>query len=327
MATADELLGTIADVTDDFLVVDLDTRIISIPASIKILGVESDDDVKHLRFKVPRNYGVYDLSTFSIQVNFKNAKGEGDFYLINDLAVSDDSTITFTWIVDRHAFERNGEVEFSLCMKKFDSEGVVEKELNTAIATLPVLKGLETTKAVVENNASAFDSVLFRLYAVEAATGNSSNGYYTVVSVNETDEGIELTIFGSDGTSVATIRHGIDGQDAYTPIRGVDYWTEEDKSYIQNECLASISPRSTIVTLAASAWSDNLQTVNLDGDISDSIIVISPSTEKSNRELYGECGVWCIEKGANYLKFECETVPDTDLQVNVGIFRTIQLSE
>lgn len=327
MATADELLGTIADVTDDFLVVDLDTRIISIPASIKILGVESDDDVKHLRFKVPRKYGEYDLSTFSIQVNFKNAKGEGDFYLVNDLAVSDDSIITFTWIVDRHAFERYGEVEFSLCMKKFDGEGVVEKELNTAIATLPVLKGLETTKAVVENNASAFDSVLFRLYAVEAATGNSSNGYYTVISVNETDEGAEVSIFGSDGTSVATIRHGKDGQDGYTPIRGVDYWTEEDKSDIKNECFASMSPRPEIVTLAASAWSDNLQTVNLDGDISDSIIVISPSTEKSNRELYGECGVCCIEEGANYLKFECETVPDTDLQVNVGIFRTIQLSE
>lgn len=326
MATADELLGMISDVTEEFLVVDLDTRIISIPASIKILGVESDDDVKHLRFKVPRNYGEYDLSTFSIQVNFENANGEGDFYLINDLAISDDNTITFTWIVDRPAFKRHGEVDFSLCMKKFDEEGVVVKELNTAIATLPVLEGLETVKAVVENNPSAFDSVLFRLYAVEAATGNSQNGYYTIASVNETDDGIEVSIFGSDGTRVATIRHGQDGQDGqdgYTPIKGVDYWTDEDKLAIRNDYLIRLAPISTSVTLVASSWSDNLQTVSVDGIASDSIILVAPALDKINRELYSESGVYCTEQDGTTLTFECETVPTGDILVNIGIFRTV----
>ena len=326
MATADELLGTISDVTDNFLVVDLDTRIISIPASIKILGVESDDDVKHLRFKVPRNYGEYDLSTFSIQVNFKNAKGSGDFYLVNDLDVTDDGNMTFTWIVDRHAFERYGEVDFSLCLKKFDEEGVITKELNTAIATLPVLKGLETTKAVVESNASAFDSVLFRLYAIEAATGNSTNGYYTIVSVNETDEGAELSIFGADGTTVATIRHGKDGVDGHSPVRGVDYWTDEDKAEIKSY-VDTWAPKPVSVVLAAASWDDETftQTVTVDGVDTDNMVIVAPGVDKANQVLYGECAIRCIEQGTNYLKFECESIPGTDLSVNVGIFYKAQL--
>lgn len=323
MATAEELLGTITDVTDEFLTVNLDTRIIVIPASIKILGVESDDDVKRIRFKLPRNYGEFDLSTFSIQVNFENADGEGDFYLINDLDVSDDGTMTFTWLVDRTAFKRHGDVDFSLCMKKFDAEGVVVKEFNTAIASLPVLKGLETTKAVVENNVSAFDSVLFRLYAVEAATGNSTNGYYTVASVNETDEGVEISIIGSDGVSVATIKHGQDGQDGRTPVKGIDYWTDEDKNAIRNDYLIRLAPISVSVTLFANSWNDNLQTVTVEGVTSDSIVLVAPALDKSNRKTYSEAGVYCTAQDGTTLTFECETIPDADVMVDIGVFRTV----
>ena len=323
MATAEELLGAIADVTDEFLVVDLDTRIIAIPTSVKILGVESDDDVKKLRFKVPKNYGEFDLSTFSIQVNYENAKGEGDLYVINDLEVSDDGTMTFTWQVDRHAFKRHGEVTFSLCMKKFDDGGVVVKELNTTTATLPVLKGLETAEAVIENNPSAFDSVLFRLYAVEAATGNSTNGYYTIASVNETDDGVEVSIVGSDGTSVATIRHGEAG---HTPVRGVDYWTEEDKTEVKVESkiyINSLAPKSAVVTLSASAWTDNQQTVTVNGITSDSIVMVAPSPSKENREKYSVYGIYCITQSEDSLTFECQEAPEEDMLVNVGIFYTV----
>ena len=327
MATADELLGMISDVTDEFLDVNLDTRIISIPTSIKLLGVESDDDVKHLRFRVPRNYGEFDLSTFSIQVNFENANGEGDFYLINDLAVQDDGTMSFTWLVDRHAFKRSGDVDFSLCMKKFDESGVVVKELNTAVATLPVLKGLETTKAVVEGNPSAFDSIMFRLYAVEAATGNSTNGYYTIASVIETDDGIELSIVGSDGASVATIRHGKDGEDGYCPVKGVDYWTEEDKTEIKTY-IDTWAPRPETATLLASEWDTNTksQTVSVIGVTTDNIVFVEPDHDLANTEQYNYSVVRCIEQGTNYLKFECSVIPESDLIVNVGVFYSTDTS-
>lgn len=330
MATAEELLGTIADVTDEFLVVNLDTRIIAIPASIKILGVESDDDVKRIKFKVPRQYGEFDLSTFSIQVNFENANGEGDCYVIDDLEVMDDGIMTFTWLVDRSAFKRHGEVDFSLCMKKFDDEGVVVKELNTAIAVLPVLKGLETMEAVVENNPSAFDTLLFRLYAVEAATGNSTNGYYTIASVNETDDGVEISIFGSDGISVATLK---DGQPGYTPVRGVDYWTEEDLITAKSEvntyaeaCVAAWAPVSSTIKLTAGGWSNNKQSVTVVGVTSDSVIVASPEPSYNNHYTYLSCGVRCVSQTIDKITFECAEVPAMDLNVNIISYYTPELS-
>jgi hypothetical protein len=322
MATAEELLGTISEGADEILVVDLNTRIISIPATLKVLGVESDDDVKRLQFKVPRYCGEFDLSTFEVRINFQNARGGGDLYPVDDLNVTDDKFITFSWLVNRTAFAAAGDVKFNICMKLFDDEGVVVKEFNTTPATLPVLKGLETEAAVVDNNPSAFDIVLHRLYAVEAATGNSQNGYYTIATVNETDEGVEIEVVGSDGTHVATVKNGLDG---YNPVKGTDYWTEEDKVEMQTmarEYVNRWSPKSIPVTLAASSWNpvNNTIKVAVDNVTPDNIVVIAASPADNNRILYGTHGVRCIAQGEDYLGFECQTVPTSDIVVNVGVF-------
>ena len=324
MATAEELLGRISETGDEILVVDLNTRIISIPATLTILGVESDDDVKRVRFKVPRYCGEFDLSTFDIRINFENARGRGDVYPTEDDTVTDDGNyITFSWLVDRTAFVSAGNVKFSICMKLFDDLGVVIKEFNTTPATLPVLKGLETEEAVVENNPSAFDVVLHRLYAVEAATGNSQNGYYTIASVNETDEGVEITLVGSDGTHVATVKNGTDGDDGYTPVKGTDYWTEEDKSEMSaaaKDYVKTWAPRTPSITLTASGWTDYQQTVEVAGVTSDNIVFVAPDPAADNYREYGDRRVRCIGQADGSLTFECATVPTTDLVVNVAVY-------
>ena len=67
MATAEELLSGVATV-DKTLVISNDLRTISIPSSVPNLGVESDDDVLRLNFKMPLYIGDIDLSTFSIRM-------------------------------------------------------------------------------------------------------------------------------------------------------------------------------------------------------------------------------------------------------------------
>lgn len=201
MATADELLSATSETTEEILAVDLINRVIVIPATLRILGVESDDDVRRLHFSIPRyyDYGEVDLSEFKIQINFENARGEGDFWPVDDIVVNNDDTLTFSWLVDRSAFKYAGNVTFSLCMKKYDTEGIVVKELNTTTSQLPVLKGLETSKEVVENNPSAFDAVLFRLYAVEEAI-DLSQRYYTPVVTQPSDGVIQFDFAPSEST-------------------------------------------------------------------------------------------------------------------------------
>ena len=100
MATADEILAGAVEVAsegatqDKVLRIDNELRTISIPSTVKLLGVESDDDVNRIEFEMPRHYGEFDLSTFSVRVNYMNANGDGDIYKVIDL-VADEKKMTF----------------------------------------------------------------------------------------------------------------------------------------------------------------------------------------------------------------------------------------
>lgn len=75
MATAAELLADVVEV-DRTLVIDNSFRVIRIPSTVPNLGVEYDDDVLRLDFKMPRYVSDTDLSTFPIRVNYINAQGD-----------------------------------------------------------------------------------------------------------------------------------------------------------------------------------------------------------------------------------------------------------
>ena len=139
MPTAMDLLSNW--VCDDILSVDLESRRIIIPDTVENLGVESDDSVRVLHFQVPRQYCEVDLSEFSIRINFKNTSGAGGSYDISNPTIESD-TIKFDWIVERPVTVKRGNVVFNVCFREI-IDGVVEREFNTAIASLPVLEGLQ----------------------------------------------------------------------------------------------------------------------------------------------------------------------------------------
>lgn len=152
MATAAELLAARASgmtTGDNTLVIDNDLRTIQIPSSITNLGVENDDDVLRLHFRMPRYLGIIDLSTFTVRINYLNAKGESDVYIVDDLSIVGDS-LAFSWLVGPTATKYKGNTKFNVCMRIVDADAYVQKEYNTTIATLPVLEGLECEESVIE---------------------------------------------------------------------------------------------------------------------------------------------------------------------------------
>ena len=146
MVTAEELLAP--ESCDDILTVDLESRNIIIPKTVSVLGVESDDETRILHFRIPRHHCTVDLSEFSIRVNYRNARGEPDMYIVTESQVEDD-TICFDWIVGRHAYTKKGNVIFNICLKD-EFEGEVRREFNTTVASLPVLEGLETGDILIQ---------------------------------------------------------------------------------------------------------------------------------------------------------------------------------
>ena len=178
MATADEILNAMQDGTElqaeegELLIIDNDLRTITIPPEITNIGVVSDDDVKRLHFRMPRQYGEFDLSEFDIRINYLAANNTGDIYVVTDKAVSGDN-ITFSWLVGRSAFAAQGTVRFIVCLKKVNQEGVVEQEYNTTVATLQALEGIEPSGQIVEDNPEVIESILKRLNALEENGGTS----------------------------------------------------------------------------------------------------------------------------------------------------------
>ena len=71
------------------------------------------------------------------------------------------------------------------------------------------------------------------------------------------------------------------------------------------------------VTLPASGWESNQQTVSVSGVTADNTIIVSPTPD--NRAAYGEAGAYCSAQASGTLTFDCDNTPSEDLTVNVTI--------
>lgn len=132
----------VVTINDNTIVVNNDLRTMSIPEKVSILGVESDESVNRLKFRLPRYYCDLDLGEFNIYVNYLNGRTE-DIYVVTDKKTTDDY-VEFSWLVGRNASKNKGYTKFVLCLKKSGSDGTVIKEFNTTVHKLEVLEGLET---------------------------------------------------------------------------------------------------------------------------------------------------------------------------------------
>ena len=129
-------------INDSTIVVNNDLRTMSIPEKVSILGVESDESVNRLKFRLPRYYCDLDLGEFNIYVNYLNGRTE-DIYVVTDKKTTSEY-VEFSWLVGRNASKNKGYTKFVLCLKKSGSDGTVIKEFNTTVHKLEVLEGLET---------------------------------------------------------------------------------------------------------------------------------------------------------------------------------------
>ena len=181
MSTIDEVLAA-AEVVDAVCVIDGETRIISVPAEYKELGVESDEKVTRVKFQCPKNVGDnIDLTEYNLYINYRNAGNKLNSYLVEDATVTGD-TINFSWLLSRHVTESPGTISYIVCAKKSDATGVIN-EWNTKVATGIVGIGLEATEEIEEQNIDAIEQILRSIVELEnkvdSGSIGGSGGYYT----------------------------------------------------------------------------------------------------------------------------------------------------
>lgn len=174
MSTIDEVLAA-AEVVDAVCVIDGETRIISVPAEYKELGVESDEKVTRVKFQCPKIVGDnIDLTEYNLYINYKNASNKLNSYLVEDITVTGD-IITFSWLLSRHVTESPGTISYIVCAKKSDNTGVIN-EWNTKVATGTVGIGLEATEEIEEQNIDAIEQILRSIVELENKVGGGGSG-------------------------------------------------------------------------------------------------------------------------------------------------------
>lgn len=178
---------------NEYCVINHDFRTITIPESMSILGVESDSDVHHIPFKMPRYFGPTDLSEFSLRINYMNAEGEGDIFPILESTVTDDE-ITFEWLVSYKACKYKGNIRFIVCSRIADTEGHISKEYNTAVHSLPVLEGLEIdTEPIYEQGYDVIETILQQVEAALDNVDDAIQNMEDVVVIDDTQPSSEYT--------------------------------------------------------------------------------------------------------------------------------------
>ena len=260
MATAlDLLMNTKEDVNllseeSDICTIDAKTRVIFVPSTIVVGGVQSDKNAERIKFSCPKIVGDnLDLSKFSVRINFENVSSVDfnvsikDQYICDDVAV-DGENVTFSWLIGRNAARYMGTVRFIVCAVKTDSDSNISVEWNTTIAEVPVLEGIEIDQPQIGQEEKDVINQLLELTkntsaeAVQNVNSAKEQAIKDIQSVSQPDT--TLTIEGglaeakATGEAIGSLREDIGELESGTKnifnsreLLNATGWTKNGNSY------------------------------------------------------------------------------------------------
>lgn len=168
----------------EYLVVDVDNRKIIIPESITHLGVKDDNETRTLNFRMPKIYKGLDMSDYTIEINYINAKGKADSALAGNIQVGDEE-ITFQWCAGGTAYAKDGKVRFLVYTYLENEDLTKTNEWHTTWARLEVLEGGNVDEQIAKENPRIIEEMLRRIRDLE----NGETGGEVVIDDTLTEEG------------------------------------------------------------------------------------------------------------------------------------------
>lgn len=208
---------------NEYLEIDPVKRQVIIPDDELIFGVQHDLDGERKHFKVARYVGNnLDMSKAHIYINYTNAAGDADSYVVTDVAIEGEA-VTFSWVLSSRATAYKGDILFVVCARWSTSDGTETNRWHTTLAKGTSLEGLETEPIVLEKYPDIFEQLL-NLYETNVTNELTYNSADRVVNLkkNEDSEKSLLELYTNDAT--ATDRNIEQGYTAYVKgkkIQGV----------------------------------------------------------------------------------------------------------
>lgn len=175
--------------TEEKTIITIDENARTLSCKDKVLiGVESDYEAKRIYFVAPKFIWMdkkIDLSSTNVKiyVKYKNAYSEPYYVECTDKKVdeTDNSKITFSWLIGDTATLRKGNVTFSVWFRigtlETNSEGIEElknvtNEWHTTTITGEVLAGIDTstaTEEIIQDKTSSIYALYERIYATQGS--------------------------------------------------------------------------------------------------------------------------------------------------------------
>lgn len=192
MASTEEVLKalqnakitTLAATEPEELVIDAESRTITVPSSERLFGVTGDMNIERKYFRCPKIVGDnVDLSTHQIFIAYVYTETESGSifpsigvapYHCEDVEV-DGEDITFSWKLTGNVFKNPGFILFKMYAKKTETDPNTvfntTPAIGTVLATIP-----DGTEEIVEEHPDVIAQIFDRLDALESVGGGGTGG-------------------------------------------------------------------------------------------------------------------------------------------------------
>lgn len=156
-------------------------RYITVPEELKRIAVQYDHNVETVTFDCPRYWDELDMSQMRVYINYMRADGYKDTYLADRVTVdeTDSNIMHFDWTISRNVTLVKGSLDFLVCIKKTDADGIEINHWNSDLCSdMRVSEGMECEEVIQNTYSDIINQLLERQDAVEAiATPEAMQNY------------------------------------------------------------------------------------------------------------------------------------------------------
>lgn len=194
---------------EEHIVID-EYRTVTVPESLKRIGVQFDNNIETVTFDCPRYWDGHDLSEMVVYINYMRPDGELGSFIAQHVEIdeADENIMHFDWTFTNHATAANGNLQFLVCIRNVDEEGYEEEHWNSELnSDLYISKGLEGAETLVDTDPDILTQtlILYRAVTTRAAvyvgSGEMPDGYNVQIDPNGTDVSEPSTGEGKPGAT------------------------------------------------------------------------------------------------------------------------------
>ena len=196
-------------------------RVVTVPESLKRIGVQYDHNIETVTFDCPRYWDGHDMSTMVVYINYLTSNGDTGSFVAKNVTVdeNDISIMHFDWTISKHVTSANGNIAFLVCIKNTNEDGLEINHWNSELnRDLYISEGLELRgEDIQEDYPDVITQILLRLNDVEEAIGDAPGDLPTdktsAFKIIGFTEGCDYIATADDGYTafVTAVNEAIDG--------------------------------------------------------------------------------------------------------------------